>query len=318
MYMRTIQKFIRLSIWLFVSAQGLMAQTAPPVTDLYWVEMDQAGGQVQLGIPENLTKRHGYDNQPMFLPDGTSILYASMREDGQTDIRQMNLETRESYFWCETEESEYSPTLMPSGQRISVVRVEMDSTQRVWSFTLDGKEPQVEYPEVKGVGYHCWGEFDRMFATFIVGEPVKFHVFENDEPEPSFELEEIGRSIHPIPNRHAVSFVDKGIDQAEDGWMIREVDLATKEVKDIITTLEGKEDYCWGPDGTIWMPSGKAIYKFHPDQDNYWVKIADFPELTDINGFYRIAVNQAGTGMILVSTGLAKQKSESTDNTEDH
>ena len=39
-----------------------------------------------------------------------------------------------------TPESEYSPTVTPDGAHISVIRVEADGTQRLWRFTLDGRD----------------------------------------------------------------------------------------------------------------------------------------------------------------------------------
>ena len=55
-----------------------------------------------------------------------------------------------------TPESEYSATVMPGGKRFSVIRVERDSTQRLWSFALDGSDPRVVLEPLKPVGYHAW------------------------------------------------------------------------------------------------------------------------------------------------------------------
>ena len=38
----------------------------------------------------------------------------------------------------QTPESEYSATVTPDGERISVIRVEGDGTQRLWAFSING------------------------------------------------------------------------------------------------------------------------------------------------------------------------------------
>ena len=294
-------KFLFASFLLAFPIFSTFAQSTAPVTDLYLVEIDQDGDAYNFTTPVNLTNREGYDNQPAFSPDGTFILYSSMRDDNQTDIYKYDLESMRSEPWCQTPYSEYSPTYMPGDLRVSVVRVEKDSTQRVWSFTNDGMEPYLEYQEIKGVGYHAWGNHNRILATFLVTDPPMIRMFENDEFEPIFESKNVGRSMHKIPNREAISFVDKEVNKAEGGWMIREVDLTNRDVKDIISTLEGQEDYCWGPDGTLWMPSGLTLYKYHPDKDSYWVPVRTFNEFENMS-FYRVAMNRKGTHMVLVSS----------------
>ena len=67
-----------------------------------------------------------------------------------------------------TPESEYSPTVTPDGRHISVIRVESDGTQRLWQFTLDGREPTVLCPGIKPVGYHAWADAS-VLVLFVLG-----------------------------------------------------------------------------------------------------------------------------------------------------
>src|SRR5205085_5230181 len=112
----------------------------------------------------------GYGNQPSFLPDSRAILYTSRREDGQSDIYRYDIGSAATTGVTTTPESEYSATVMPGGRRFSVIRVEKDSTQRLWSFALDGSDPRIVVESLKPVGYHAWLDATTL-AMFVLGSP---------------------------------------------------------------------------------------------------------------------------------------------------
>jgi hypothetical protein len=114
---------------------GPTAAQAPPATDIFVLTLRRAGDSFALGRPENVTARPGYDNQPHFSPDGRRLFYTSVR-DGQADIYAVDLRSRATEAFTSTPESEYSATPMPGGREIAVIRVERDSTQRLWAFPL--------------------------------------------------------------------------------------------------------------------------------------------------------------------------------------
>ena len=107
------------------------AVAQPPESEIHLAPLRVQDGVVLVGPAVNVTNRPGYDNQPSFTPDGRAILYTSQR-DGQTDIFRYDLRTRETTQLTRTPESEYSPSVGPDGRSMTVVRVELDSTQRLW------------------------------------------------------------------------------------------------------------------------------------------------------------------------------------------
>src|SRR5881394_3042302 len=115
---------------LIATTAGLRAQQ-PPSTDIFLAPLSIEDGRPVIGSPVNVTNRPGYDNQPSFTPDGHALLFTSIHDDGQSDIYRYDLATKEITRVTNTPESEYSATVMPGNQRFSVVRVEMDSTQRL-------------------------------------------------------------------------------------------------------------------------------------------------------------------------------------------
>ena len=159
-------------ILLALSCSSPLWGQGPAGTDIYVAELAERDGRVSVGPLTNATDRDGYDNQPHFVPSGTSILYTSGRADGQTDIHRYDILSKRSQSVTETTESEYSPTPMPGGETFSVIRVEADSSQRLWSFRIDGTNPQLVLEEIMPVGYHAWADSSTV-ALFVL---VALHI----------------------------------------------------------------------------------------------------------------------------------------------
>lgn len=280
-------------VLLAVSGLGPVAAYAQaPATDIYVAELARAEGALTLGRWENVTDRPGYDNQPCFEPDGRSVLYTSMRA-GQTDIYRYDLARRRSERVTETPESEYSPTVMPGGSRFSVVRVEADSTQRLWSFAADGTDPRLLLPDIAPVGYHAWVDRESV-ALFVLGSPPTLRIARVGPGSGELRVANIGRSLHGIPGQHAVSHLVKG-----EEWWIRVLDLDTGRAHRIAPALEGSEDYTWTPDGLLLMGQGSALYWLDPEAGGGWTLLADLED-EGVRGITRIAVSPDGRYVALV------------------
>ena len=113
-----------LSTTLFISlSQSAYADDGPPGTDIYVADISQtSSGSYQLGTPEQITRRHGYDNQPFFVPSGSlpiasGLLYTGIlqQQDGvyQADSFAYDFATKQHTNLTNSQLSEYSPTLMP-------------------------------------------------------------------------------------------------------------------------------------------------------------------------------------------------------------
>ncbi|MGH2568555.1 MAG: hypothetical protein ACRDGA_09465, partial [Bacteroidota bacterium] len=230
----------------------------------------------------NTTNRTGYDNQPSFLPDGSGILYTAIHNEPpgphaptQADIFLYDFVRKKNKRITSTEESEYSAAVMPEGMTFSVVRVEPDSTQRLWKFAMSGENPSIVLHNVQPVGYHAWVD-SKTVALFVLGNPPTLQLANIKSGEAEVIEANIGRSLHKIPGRQSVSFVHK-VSQGE--WWIKELDVVTRAVMSIVRTLEGSEDYAWTPDGTIIMGQGSKLFCFAPGRSNEWTEIADFSSL---------------------------------------
>ncbi len=270
------------------------APQAPESTEIFVADLVRSGEGWQVLRPRNVTRRPGYDNQPWFLPDGQRILYTSQRE-GQTDVYELDLATGSERQVTATPESEYSPQLAPDGAAIVVVRVEADTTQRLWRFPLAGGEPTVIAPEVKGVGYHAWIDQNTV-AVFVLGEPITLQIVNIASRLPRFSTEKIGRSIHRIPGTQRVSFV------ASDGTApaIFYYEPAARNMQRLVPAPGTPEnDYAWTPDGYLLAARGAKLFRLLPSPDADWTEIADLSG-EGIGTITRLAVSPFGDKLALV------------------
>ena len=268
----------------------------PPDSDIFLVDLIFKNQIIQAGKPVNITQRKGYDNQPSFTPDGKSILYTSMREDGQTDIYRYDLQSMATVPLTQTPEGEYSPTVTPDTAYFSVIRVESDKTQRLWKFPMSGVgAPALVLENVKPVGYHCWLTPDSL-ALFILGNPNSLQLARISTGDTARMWERIGRSLHKIPGKQALSFVHK---RTPIDWEIKQLDLQTNRITVIAPTLPGSEDFVWTPDGLLLMAQGSSLYVFNPKTDLRWTQLADFSS-AGIKQLTRLAIDPAGKKLALV------------------
>lgn len=280
----------------------VQAAAAPPATDIYLADLRVVQGRVSVGPPLNVTNRPGYDNQPSFLPDGRSILYTSVR-DSQADIYRYDEKLKTTFQVTATRESEYSPTPLPNSKGFSVVRVEADSTQRLWWWDLADTNAHLVLDSIKPVGYHAWAD-DHTLILFVLGSPPTLQMADASTPGARGIVlaRDIGRSLQRIPGRASVSFLQR---DSVNGPSLREVDVRTRRVTQLVKTPVGAEFFAWTPDGIALTAGGTKLYQWDPRRGATWQEIADLASagLTNIT---RLAVNAQGDQLALVAIPAAR------------
>jgi hypothetical protein len=271
------------------------AMQGPPGTDIFLASLRVQQGRVQVGTPINATRRAGYDNQPFFLPRDDAFLYTAVL-DGQADVFRYDLGAGRTTRVTATPESEYSPTPLPDGSGFSAVRVERDSTQRLWRFDWDGAHPAVVLQDVKPVGYHAWGD-GHTVALFVLGTPPTLQLADTRTGAASQVAADIGRGVQRIPGRAAISFIQKTADSA---WSVVELDLATREARPLVQTLRGVDQYAWTPGGVLLMAKGGKVYEWNAERGAGWEQVADF-SAAGLQNITRLAVSPRGDRLALVA-----------------
>jgi len=282
-------------------AAGANAQAAP-ASDIYLAPLVLMHGQPEIGIPVDITTRPGYDNQPSFTPDSRSILFTSIHHDGQADIYRYDLATKRIARVTSTPESEYSPTVMPGGRRFSVIRVEKDSTQRLWSFRLDGSDPRLVLTNIKPVGYHAWVD-DNVLVLFTLGDRTHPNALLRADVRTGYAdtlARDIGRSLVPLKGARGFSFVQHRPDST---WGLTTVTLdrpgSQPVMKEIDTLPRGADYVAWITPTVPLTGAGSKLLAWNPAKD-IWVEAADLAS-AGVSRISRLSVSPDGKWLAIVA-----------------
>ena len=260
---------------------ALFGQAGPPSTDIFLAPIRIQNDRPVVGKPVNITHRAGYDNQPSFTPDSRSVLFTSVREDAQADIYRYDLRTRTTSRITSTPESEYSATVYGDGSRFSAIRVEADSTQRLWSFRLDGSDPRPVFEAIKPVGYHAWVDSTTV-AMFLLGQPNALVIADARDARVDTIARDVGRSLLPLPNGGGFSFVQH---LADGRWVLTAVDVrgAGRDRRTVVmplVPLPSQADYiAWlGPASALTGSVSRILYWGGNKTRGGWIELADLSQ----------------------------------------
>lgn len=224
----------------FLLLSRLPALAQVPETDIWLFSLEKKDKVYKAVKPLNITNRPGYDNQPAFTTDGKSILYVSIREDGQADIYRYDIKSGLRTNLTKSKVSEYSPTVLPDESGFSVVVVEADSAQRVWNMGFDGSFIRFASDITDSVGYHSWLNADTLLY-YKLTEPHSLHalnlktakdVWICDNPSRAFrKIDGSSQFIYAIKNDRSLEF--------------RIYKPATKESRVYASYPSLSEDFIW-------------------------------------------------------------------------
>jgi len=268
--------------------------SAAPSTDIYLYRFSRftLGSRVF-----NITNRTGYDNQPSW--DGNNRILYTSQSGGQTDIYEISFETSRISRVTDTPESEYSAAITPNGGGITVVRVERDSTQRLWSFPRGVGAPSVILPNIKPVGYFAWLDSTKI-ALFVLGSPNTLQIGDTRTGTARVVTTNIGRSLQRIPGSRRASYLHR----VGNRWMLETVDpIAQSDGAldvDTIAALPDSADYVvWRSSTEIFTAAGSRLLRMRLPNKT-WVQVDDLTE-RGIRRISRLAISPDGSRLALVA-----------------
>jgi hypothetical protein len=282
-----------------ISAQAGVPRTSTPSpgAEIFLVPLRMMDGMPQPGTPVNVTRRDGYDNQPAFTPDSRALLFTANHGDGHTDIYRYDIASRTTQVARATKpESEYSATMTREGKGMMVIRVEPDSTQRLWQLSLTGGIDAPFFADIKPVGYYAQAD-DSTWALFVLGSPNTLQVARVGKPGSTTITRSIGRSLLRIPGTTRVSFVQKGAPQ----WWVMSLDPATGKVDTLVATRPNSEDLAWVDGNTLLTGQGSKLFAWRRG-DREWREVASFDEGM-LRNITRLAVSPDGKMLAMVADG---------------
>jgi hypothetical protein len=277
------------------------APQPPPGTDIYLVTLSGGLASMKDAKPSPVSTAPGYDNQPMFSPDGARVLFAANRDGKQIDVFVFERAGGRVAQLTHTAENENSPTYLPAGLGdpggFSVVRTEPDRAQRLWRFDAKGGNPQLVLTDVKPVGYHAWIDADWV-ALFVLGPPATLRIANARTGAAGIVTDNIGRSLHRVPGRHAASFVHR--DASGEFW-VKEIEILSKKIDALVKAVDGStdRDMAWMPDGqTILMSAGTKVFSWTRGAAG-WTEVFDAAR-DNLGAVSRLAVSPKGDAIALV------------------
>jgi dipeptidyl aminopeptidase/acylaminoacyl peptidase len=271
------------------------SESAAPSTDVYLFRFGRFGlGQ---GV-FNITNRPGYDNQPSW--DGNSRILYTSQSSGQTDIYQIDFEKSLIERVTNTPESEYSAALSPDGKGITVVRVERDSTQRLWSFPKDGGAPSLVLADVKPVGYFAWLDMTTL-ALFVLGSPNSLQIADTRTGVARTVTTNIGRSLQRVPGGRRASYVRRA---DSTRWVLETVDPVprangTFDIETIALLPDSADYVVWKSSTELFTAAGSRLLRMRLPNKT-WTVVEDLAP-KGIRRISRIAISPDGNRMALVA-----------------
>lgn len=270
-----------------------------PKSDIYLFEVKLTGAELLVKNPVFCThfNQNNYNNQPAFFDYNIVYINAATTDSSTTDI--YSLDFRENNLKKITNTpsiSEFSPTLMPSKDRFSVVRIESDGkTQSLWTYPLNKNDMGYRLLDnLDNVGYHAWIS-DELVALFLVDTPHRLSIGNIKTKAVDFILDDIGRCLK-VNDDGLLYFVHK---IQKDIWLIKNYDHITKKINTICQMPTGSEDFEILKNGMLVCGQKSKLMYFYPGKQTEWIVAEDLAEI-GINNITRIA--SARDRLILVNS----------------
>lgn len=269
--------------------------TSQPGTEIYLFDLKIKRNKIIISNSKNITNHKGYDNQPFFHPDKSVLYFVSANEEGDTDIVEYDYQTGKSKKLTATGDREYSPTVTPDKQFISCILQRDNGAQDLVKYPIAGGEPVVLIPDLI-VGYHAWANINQVMV-FTLPQPFKLQHIDLTSKTYSVIGEQIGRSLHKVPGKNMISFLQK---TEKEEWFVNTFNVDTKKITTLTRALPGPEHHmAWTPDGKMIMSDDTNLYFFIPGESTGW-SLVQTEGNSPLTGISRIAVSADGKTLALV------------------
>lgn len=227
-------------------------------TEIYLLDLEHSSEKFIIKNSLNITNRKGYDSQPAFSPDGKSIFYTSIGDDGKAHILIYDIENATTKPFLITQESEYSPTFSQNGKSLFVVRVEKDSTQRIWQSSI--KKPRYKLFDKKNdkIGYFCFSDAST-FVAFKLTKPFSLVQCKKGKTENTLLNETPGRCIKSDVLRKHTYFIEP---HNKVPCLMSLNNKSGKKVN-VIQMPDGVQDFCISEENILYFIESNSIFSIN-------------------------------------------------------
>jgi Tol biopolymer transport system component len=262
-------------------------------TEVWVGSVDLHDGGFAVSNLKNISNHRGYDNQPSFYRDGTSLLFtteASNLDETGLGVHAVRYDTITGKSTPLPQARGFSPTPMAGG-KIMLLR-----QGGVWLHDERGKLLRA-LTDTKEAGYFTRFEDDR-WVLFMNDKDRRIVLY--DGMANGLETMITGAITAPyrVPGERAVTFV---VEQ-KDVLTLYRLDIDSKQVTALGTIpFKTGGHHVWTPRGTIFIASGAEIHEWDPHKPTEWPIVHRFDD-PDLQGITRIALNGTADRIAIVST----------------
>lgn len=276
----------RFSLFFFLFSMLVAAQ---PNTDIFMMDVVKTDSTFTISNFKNISNSDGYDNQPSFMDDNR-LLYAGS-ENGQTEIQLFTIsENKKQRANATTPGGEYSPKLMPDGKNVAAVRLDTTGLQRLYKYDItnpNNGENEMLLSELE-IAYYAFYDENWLVASILSGNQLDLVIANIPKNQAGLYAENVGRSIHKVPNTTTVSYT---VINEEKNLDIFVVDVNKAEDTYFVCQLPiGIQDHTWIDATTLLLGSGSKLYVYDLFGPGEWAEVADL-SAKNIENITRIAVS---------------------------
>ncbi len=245
-------------IFVLVSLLSINSAQAQEGSDIYVGKLNFWDKQAVSDLIQ-VTNSADYTNQPYFF--GHDKLYFTQAvtrdEVDQTDIFVYDIMSKKVTNVTQSSESEYSPTPLAKGVGMSVIRVNSEGKQELWSLSAKGKPIKHLVPAVEPVGYQVWLNENELLL-FVLGEPHTLQRvdIENENVEGIVIDSMIGASLYQFENSDWFLY-----SQTENGNKLKAYNRRTNKTLVVTDMPEGSQYFSVSATGHIIASDGTSLYQ---------------------------------------------------------
>ncbi len=277
-----------------------------PQTSLYLIPLNPIHGKCEPGGLKKISREKGYNNQPSFSKSGGKIYFVTSVKEGGTDVVEYGLKKNSWFVFKSPQTSEYSPMETADGKGVSVVRVEKDSTQRIWVIYRNGKPDFCPAPFADSIGYYAFAGKDTLLA-FIISNPPNTGWFSISSGKEAWHNSGFGITGRSFTSLHSLIpgmvLLTRSLN---DSVRVFEVRNFKGELAGPVFRFPGTgQDFAMSKGGEIFVGYGSRILKAKPDFSRNefmgvdWIEIGDFSK-QGIKNISRLAISPDGKNLVFV------------------
>ena len=269
----------------YIIASTVCAFSQLPKTDILITNIILSAGKMTITKPVSICGKNSYNDEPVFSPDGKSILYISHSDSlGHTEIYKYSTKTKTSAMFTSSADVKHTPAIMPDGKNVSFLAAEPPAHQRLWKMPLAGGAPELIFKDKDSIGNYCWMSSDSI-ALQVLKTPTSLQAVSISTGAAKMIAQNVSSCIKRMPSQLPIPgkwencwiFIERTKDNKrtmESFVYGKKSKLVVMEVCPECSMLEGSENFCMAKAG-IFSASGSKVYLFDSESQTNWTEVAD-------------------------------------------